>query len=91
MRGLWGAALPQATQESCLTKVKCCIRLRGSGLGFPRATVRGMRGAGMSYGTNSTRFGRWALRPLAKSSRQRSQTLRARALMRRAIFLNPKA
>jgi hypothetical protein len=31
MRGLWGPALPQATQESCLTKVKCRIRLRGYG------------------------------------------------------------
>src|ERR1700740_975872 len=43
-----GAALPQATQASCLTKAKWRVRFRRSGLGLARAVVRGMRGAGMT-------------------------------------------
>ena len=47
-----GAALPQTTQASCLTKAKCRVRFRRSGLGLPRAVVRGMRGAGMTSTQN---------------------------------------
>jgi hypothetical protein len=42
-----GAALPQATQESCRTKARCRTRLRKLSLGLFRDRVRGIRGVGI--------------------------------------------